>query len=156
MCISFCYRQEWLYLNHQDCQADDCQWAEESYKLCHTCIHRRAERCYLTNSLHPGDGCCHHNMEISLRSWQPVTGTMMTLWRAVTEDIYVAVLIAEGVQAVKSGSEGGALPEVNLDMLALPYLYGQGTEPITGDDLDWSGWFTMEEEGMEEEGMTDG
>ncbi len=138
MCISFCHKQGWLYLNHQDCQLDDCQFGEGPYPSCHTCPHYRVNLCFLTNTPHPETGCCHHNTELDAPGCQLLTTEMMALWSAVAQSPLAAVLPAEGVLVLKE-SDDGLL--IDLDNLALPYLYGTGTEHISNDDFDWSDWF---------------
>lgn len=70
---------------------------------------------------------------------------MMTLWPTLKaeEQAYAAVLLAEGVHSL---TQNGATVLINLDHLALPHIYGKGTEPIPSDEFDWSDWFEEWEE----------
>ncbi len=141
MCISYCLRTGRFYWNHFDCEPVNCDQAEGPHPACASCAHHAGGQCGLTRAPLPAGeaGCCHHNVAA------PVAGERVEASRETLALLALGpdepeefTLIREAIPYRRDAS--GRL-WVEIDALALPLTYGQGTEHLPDEEIDWSGWF---------------
>ncbi len=146
MCVSFCVKTSRFYWNHFDCERATCDRAAGPYRSCVGCAHRTGDQCGLTRAPLPDGetGCCHHNVAMPM-SGQRVEVSRETLALLAVEPGEAAevTLMREGIPYRRD--EGDRLG-VALDVLPLPLVYGQGTEHLPDEEIDWSGWFEQWDE----------
>jgi len=143
MCVSLCHRRKLLFFNHEDCRPVQCAFTEPAGN-CGDCRHRQGNVCGLTRATLPASGgCCHFNVNpITDDTLTATTNTIALLGLRTGERIETA-LDAYDVYYEVSDDTGEVL--VPIDDLAIPDIYGQGTEPEEkfepdnfADRIDWA------------------
>ena len=125
MCVSYCHFRQLLYINHENCWPQDCQYASKRPSPCGTCKHKQGGVCSLTNAPLPEKGgCCHWNVTLST-SPQPITLAMLTMIGVGCNETIADVL--DSLDTPYTLDTSGQV-WLNPDDLALPEVYGLGTE----------------------------
>ncbi len=126
MCTVFCHKREILYFSHEDCSLITCQFADpDEHGRCDDCQWQRNGRCGLTNIplTDVDDGCCHWNVGTDPAP-RIVTLDMVTTLTWNRKRPLAEILDEQDVE-FEAGPEGIV---INPDDLALPYVYGIGTD----------------------------
>jgi hypothetical protein len=140
MCVSWCARKGVLFWNHSDCQPADCQFATETHGRCRDCRHKQDEICGLTRAPLPSvagsGGCCHWNVG-PVSGLQIVTRSMLAPLGISIEETEEFVLRRLDVP-YRLGTQGEVV--VDTSSLATPFIFGEGSEHLPEEELDWSAW----------------
>jgi len=125
MCVSLCHRRKLLYFNHEDCHPAQCAFTQPTGS-CADCRHRQGALCGLTRAALPTDGgCCHFNVTLIADEVLLVTRTTLALLGVRERERIETALEAYDVYYEVTG-DGVSVPIVDL---AIPDIYGRGTEP---------------------------
>jgi hypothetical protein len=133
MCLQWCHNRRLLIDNDLPCS--DCTrfpaFLLPQEERCQSCQHRREQDgkpafCSLSQMPLPKAGrCCHWNVEVDTRSeitltTADVASDLLAIWDVDS----VAELFARSETAPDYEQEGSESVRVNLDDLALPFVYG--------------------------------
>ena len=126
MCVSLCHKRQMLYFNHEDCLPVQCPFTVPMGR-CTDCRHRRGDLCGLTRAALPAaSGCCHFNVALYAGDTLPATPETIALLGQRPGESIETTLDAYDVYYEVSGTGVVSVP---IDDLAIPDIYGQGTEP---------------------------
>lgn len=145
MCVTWCFRQAWLFWNHDPCSFEFCPAVVEQHGRCASCRHRQKTACALTGAPLPAEGgCCHWNVE-PVQGRQRVTLEMLAPLGVEPNETVVEVLDSLGAP-YQVDEQGNVW--VEPARLGLPFSYGLGTEAglETEPEWDWREWETLWQE----------